>query len=58
MHDFRMVPGETHTNLIFDVVVPFHVKMSNVEIQKRLEEYIKKKDHMYFLVITYDRLYV
>lgn len=58
LHDFRMVPGETHTNLIFDVVVPFHVKMSNVEIQKRLEEYIKKKDHMYFLVITYDRLYV
>ena len=36
LHDFRMVPGETHTNLIFDVVVPFHVKMSNVEFQKRM----------------------
>ena len=32
MHDFRIVPGETHTNMIFDVVVPFHIKMSNQQI--------------------------
>lgn len=57
MHDFRIVPGETHTNMIFDIVVPYHIKMSNQELQGILEEKVKQKGKQYYLVITYDRAY-
>ena len=58
MHDFRIVPGETHTNMIFDVVVPFHIKMSNQQILDALAQRIRehKGDH-YYLVVTFDRAY-
>lgn len=39
MHDFRVVRGNTHNNLIFDVVVPFHFRMSNEDL---LMEILKK----------------
>ena len=35
-HDFRMVQGETHTNLIFDVVVPYECPMRDEEVIKKL----------------------
>ena len=57
IHDFRIVPGETHTNLIFDVVVPFHVKMSNQTILDMLSEKVSAKGHTYYLVVTFDRAY-
>ena len=58
MHDFRIVPGETHTNMIFDVVVPFHIKMSNQQILDALAQRIRERkgDH-YYLVVTFDRAY-
>mgnify|MGYP000706647504 CR=1 FL=1 len=48
MHDFRIVPGETHTNMIFDVVVPFHIKMSNQQILDALAQRIRERkgDHL------------
>ncbi|MEE0968911.1 MAG: cation diffusion facilitator family transporter [Clostridia bacterium] len=55
IHDFRLVPGTTHTNLIFDVVVPFEVKMDDKELCDRISEKIKKIDENYFAVITVDR---
>lgn len=58
MHDFRIVPGETHTNMIFDVVVPFHIRKSNQEILKELVQSIRKeKGEHYYLVVTFDRAY-
>ncbi len=39
-HDFRMVPGETHTNLIFDVVVPAKYKKPNEQVNRELREII------------------
>lgn len=57
LHDFRIVPGETHTNMIFDVVVPYHVKMNNQELQHILEEKAAQKGKQYYLVITFDRSY-
>ena len=42
-HDFRMVPGETHTNLIFDVVVPAKYKKSNSQVNEELKEIIHSK---------------
>lgn len=56
-HDFRMVPGVTHSNLIFDVVVPFHIKLSNTDILKAIEEKVQATYPTYFVVVTFDRAY-
>lgn len=58
IHDFRMVPGNTHTNLIFDVVVPFDVKMSDEEIKEEVQNIVSSRWDNYFTVITIDRNYV
>lgn len=59
MHDFRIVSGATHTNVIFDVVVPYKFKMSDKElidaIADRLNENAEKK---YYAVINIDRSYI
>ncbi|MBQ8004799.1 MAG: cation transporter [Clostridia bacterium] len=55
IHDFRIVPGTTHTNLIFDVVVPFEIKLSDVEIDSHIKEKINGYNSSYFAVITVDR---
>lgn len=55
IHDFRMVPGTTHTNLIFDMAVPFEVKQSDDELKKRMAERIAAEAPNYFAVITIDR---
>ncbi|MEG0273907.1 MAG: cation diffusion facilitator family transporter [Longicatena sp.] len=57
IHDFRIVPGETHTNMIFDVVVPYHIKLKNLDIQRALEAKVSKKGKQFYLVITFDRAY-
>ena len=38
IHDFRMVEGPTHTNLIFDLVIPHNCKMKKSEIYRRVNE--------------------
>lgn len=55
IHDFRFVRGETHTNLIFDLVVPFECKLSEDAIRTLAEQKIKTIDDKYFTVITIDR---
>lgn len=58
MHDFRVVHGETHTNMIFDVVVPFDVPMNNQEILDQLAALVRReKGDNYYLVVTFDRAY-
>lgn len=56
IHDFRMVPGTTHTNLIFDMAVPFEVKKSDDAIKARMAELIAEDAPNYFAVITIDRI--
>ena len=51
-HDFRVVSGETHTNLIFDVVVPNKYKLSDEEIKERIDSSL---DDNFFTVIEFDR---
>lgn len=58
MHDFRVVKGETHTNLIFDVVVPIEYEIKSSELVKIIEKEIKKKSIKYCPVITVDKNYV
>ena len=55
IHDFRFVAGATHTNLIFDVVAPFELKMSDAEINAAVAEKVKEIDPTYFIVINVDR---
>lgn len=55
IHDFRFVRGETHTNLIFDLVVPFECKRSADDILDAVEKKIKSVDEKYFTVVTIDR---
>lgn len=55
IHDFRIVSGTTHTNLIFDVVLPFECKIKETEIVNIISEKIKKVREDYFTVITVDR---
>jgi len=57
IHDFRMVAGPTHTNVIFDAVVPFEIKESEQEIKKKIEAAVKNINENYFAVITIDRAY-
>ena len=57
-HDVRMVPGITHTNLIFDVVKPFDFKMSDEELKNKICGAIKEKYNDVNCVITIDAPYV
>lgn len=57
MHDFRVVMGETHNNLIFDVVVPFGYKHTDEEVIEHIASEINKKDNKNFAVIKVDKDY-
>ncbi len=57
-HDFRIVTGPTHTNLIFDVVVPYDCKLTEYEIKDSFDNALNKKTTDCFTVITFDRSYV
>ncbi len=58
VHDLRVVPGPTHTNIIFDVVVNPSCKLSNKEIHQTFTDTIKAIDENYFVVINFDKNYV
>ncbi|MBO5716418.1 MAG: cation transporter [Clostridia bacterium] len=56
IHDFRCVVGPTHTNLIFDIEIPFEEKRGNKEILSLVEARIKELDATYFVVASIDRV--
>ena len=55
IHDFRFVSGETHSNLLFDVTVPFEMKQSDADIRRLVSEAVANIDNTYFAVVTIDR---
>lgn len=58
IHDFRMVDGENHINLIFDLVLPIEMKPAERnEVLRILEEKIKDKDKRYNIVVHIDNKY-
>ncbi|MBO4983273.1 MAG: cation transporter [Clostridia bacterium] len=57
MHDFRIVKGVTHTNVLFDVSVSNDFILSNEELCSQLSNRIKKINPLYHLVLTIDRDY-
>ena len=58
IHDFRVVEGETHTNLIFDVLVPAGYEVKSSELVRKIEKSVKSADENYYAVVTVDRNYV
>ena len=56
-HDFRIVSGPTHVNLVFDIVLPFELKSKKDEIQSKLEDLVHQKEPNTYLVISYDDEY-
>ncbi len=57
MHDFRMVSGDSHTNLIFDVVVPYDFKESGSQLKKRIDDLLHEKHPNLYTVITFDTMF-
>ena len=57
-HDLRVVPGKTHTNIIFDLVLVPGVKTSKDEIRTRLTEAVKSESDHYEVVINFDQSFI
>lgn len=57
LHDFRIVLGTTHTNLVFDVTVPSSYKTSPKDLAAKIDDLIKTIDASYYTVITIDMNY-
>ena len=52
-----MVEGPTHTNLIFDIVLPFDFDMSDEDVVNHIETEIRKVNPTYYVVIDVDKAY-
>ena len=57
IHDFRMVVGPTHTNVIFDAVVPFGFRLSNSEVASKIQSAVRTLDGNYFAVVNVEQSY-
>ena len=57
-HDFRIVKGPTHTNLIFDILLPYEYSMTDEQVVAYLKEKIAEIDPTYQAVIDVDKAYV
>ena len=55
IHDFRVVVGNTHTNMIFDIILPFESKLSPTEAVEKISNAVKERRDDCFCVITVDR---
>lgn len=57
IHDFRVVDGETHTNVIFDAVIPMNLKKPEDEVRKDIENIVSGLPGNYCGVVNIDRKY-
>ncbi len=58
IHDFRMTAGPIHTNIIFDVVVPYGFRLSDGQVRDELSQAIHALSPRYYAVIQVDHSYV
>ena len=56
-HDFRVVSGPSHTNLIFDVVVPHGCKLRDSQIKEAIDQKLLMREKKYYTVITFEKSY-
>ena len=57
-HDFRIVKGPTHTNLLFDVLVPYKFPVKDSELIVMIDRKVKALDPTYFIVVKVDHTYI
>ena len=57
IHDFRMVKGPTHTNVIFDAVVPFGFRLSDEDVARKIRTAVRALDGNYYAVVKVERSY-
>lgn len=55
LHDFRLVSGQTHTNMLFDVVIPYGSKITLDDVKDALKKEFGNDPVKYFFVIDMDR---
>ncbi len=55
-HDFRVVWGKTHSNIIFDVEIPFDLKVENEDVKRTISDMISSLDKTYIAIIEIDRV--
>ncbi len=56
IHDFRVVWGVTHSNVLFDVAVPFSVADSDQQVKERVSRAVESLDPTYRAVLAVDRV--
>ena len=57
IHDFRMVAGPSHTNVIFDAVVPYGFRLTDSEVEDKIKTAVRTLDGNYFAVVKVERSY-
>ena len=57
IHDLRIVPGDSHTNVLFDLVLPAGYAGDKVELLEQLEQFIKEQDTAYSCIIKVEQSY-
>lgn len=57
IHDFRMVSGPTHTNVIFDAVVPYKFRLADSEVEQKIKTAVRTLDGNYYAVIKVEKSY-
>ncbi|MFI3237380.1 MAG: cation diffusion facilitator family transporter [Lachnospiraceae bacterium] len=55
LHDFRIVKGPTHCNILFDVVSPFDFHVTDKELTEQLKTFVRSLDSTYFAIIEIDK---
>ena len=58
IHDFRMVIGPTHTNLIFDAAVPFGGEKSNHQMEEEIKQKVRQMEGAYFAVVRVENTHI
>lgn len=58
IHDLRIVPGNTHVNVVFDCVVPYDLKTSGREIREHICRRVNTEYPNYYCVITLENSFV
>jgi len=58
IHDFRIVTGPTHTNIIFDTVIPFGFRLTDDAVKKEIARLVSTIDEHYYAVIDIDHSYI
>ena len=57
IHDFRMVAGPSHTNVIFDAVVPHGFRLTDAEVEEKIKTAVRTLDGNYFAVVKVEHAY-